>query len=135
MTQELVVVDTSGWICFFARKGFQQLKEAIARLLEENRVAITGPVAVELIQGCRDEAEKRKIEQLLEGLHWLSITDDHWQQAAQLAYGLRRKGVTASAIDALIASVVTAYRCSLLHYDRDYAFIAKYSPELKLYHL
>ena len=72
---------------------------------------------------------------ILQGLHWLSITDEHWHQATQLAYSLRRKGVTASAIDALIASVVTAYRCSLLHYDRDYAFIAKYSSGLKLYRL
>lgn len=99
MNHEPVLVDTSGWICFFARKGFPQIKKAVGSLLDENRVAIVGPVVVELIQGCRDEQEKAEVEHALQRLRWLSVQDRHWHLSAQLALNLRRRGVSASAIE------------------------------------
>jgi hypothetical protein len=39
----LVLIDTSGWICFFSRRGYEEIKEQIYILLDENRVAIAGP--------------------------------------------------------------------------------------------
>ncbi len=135
MNYEQVLVDTSGWICFFARKGFPEIKKSVDLLLDENRVAIVGPVVIELIQGCRNEQEKTAVEQSLAGLQWLSVQDQHWHLSAQLAFDLRRKGVTVSAIDALIATIAIDYGCQLLHQDRDYNFMAKHCPKLKLYHL
>jgi hypothetical protein len=130
MNQQLVLVDTSGWICFFARKGFRAIKQSIVTLLDENRVATMGIVVMELIQGCRNIEEKERIESNLHGLHWLTVRDEHWHQASQLAFDLRRKGVTASAMDVLIATVCTAYDCQLLHRDRDYQLIARHTDIL-----
>lgn len=135
MNQEPVLVDTSAWICFFARKGFPQIKKTVGSLLDENRVAVVGPVVIELIQECRNETEKTEVERCLQGLRWLSVQDHHWHLSAQLAFDLRRKGVTVSAIDVLIATITMNYGCRLLHQDRDYDFMAKYCPELKLYKL
>lgn len=59
VTDTIVLIDTSAWICFFARRGYKELKQTISALLDENRVAIAGPVLIELIQGCRTEKEKR----------------------------------------------------------------------------
>jgi len=131
----MVLVDTSGWICFFARLGFLEIKKAVGSLLDENRVAIVGPVVVELIQGCRNETEKNDIERSLQGLLWLSVLDRHWHLSAQLAFDLRRRGITVSAIDALIATMTMDYGCQLLHQDKDYDFIAKQFTKLKLYKL
>ena len=131
----MVLVDTSGWICFFARLGFPEIKKAVGSLLDENRVAVVGPVVVELIQGCRNETEKMDIEQSLQGLLWLSVLDRHWHLSAQLAFDLRRRGVTVSAIDTLIATMAIDYGCQLLHQDQDYDFIAKQFRKLKLYNL
>ncbi|MEK7825127.1 MAG: PIN domain-containing protein [Nitrospirota bacterium] len=133
MRQYLVLVDTSAWICFFARRGFPEIKEAVTRFLDENRVAIAGPVIIELIQGCRDETEKKEMEECLRGLHHLAIMDEHWHQAARLAFDLRRKGVTVSAIDVLIAATAMTYHCLLLHQDQDYDLMVKYYPVLKTY--
>lgn len=135
MTPEKVLVDTSGWICFFARKGFPQIKQALVRLLDANRVAVTGPIFLELIQGCRNEKEKREMERCLQGLHWLAVEDRHWHQAADLAFSLRRKGVTVSAMDALIATIAVTYNCAVLHKDRDYDLITRSGELLKLYTL
>ncbi|HBR16716.1 MAG TPA: hypothetical protein DD725_03765 [Deltaproteobacteria bacterium] len=124
---ELVLIDTSGWICFFSRKGFGDIKKAVADLLDEDRVAISGPVLIELIQGTRNEKEKEDMQSLIKGLRWLAVTDEHWQKAADLAFSMRRKGITTSAIDTIIATLAIEYNCLLLHRDSDYEMIARHS--------
>lgn len=111
--KNLVLIDTSGWICFFAPRGHEDMKNAIAILLDEDRVAIAGSIFVELIQGARDFGEKQNINNYAKGLHWLRITDEHWHKSAGLIFQLRRKGVTSSIIDGLIAALAMDYQCTL----------------------
>lgn len=122
-----VLIDTSGWICFFARRGYEDMKEAISVLLDEDRVAIAGPILVELFQGARDVEEKRNIQDYAKGLHWLQIIDEHWHKSGELIFQLRRKGVTSSIIDVLIAVLAMDYQCALLHKDSDFDHIAQNS--------
>ena len=105
----VVLVDTSAWICFFAHKNFPQIKKWLAALLEQDRVAIIGPIFLELIQGTRNQKERKETESRLKVLHWFRINDNHWQQAADLGFRLRRKGITISAIDAIISVVAINY--------------------------
>ena len=130
---DLVLIDTSGWICFFSRRGFEEIKKTISTLLDEDRAAIAGPILVELIQGTRTVEEKETIKRLLRGIHWLSVTDDHWHKTAEMAFNLRRKGITSSAIDTLIATLAIEYRCILLHKDSHFELIARNSS-LKRYY-
>jgi predicted nucleic acid-binding protein len=125
--RDLVLIDTSGWICFFSRRGFEEIKKTISILLDEDRAAIAGPILLELIQGTRTVDEKETIKRLLRGIHWLSVSDDHWQKAAGMAFDLRRKGITSSAIDTLIAALAIDYRCILLHKDSHFELIARNS--------
>lgn len=134
LSEHIVFVDTSAWICFFARRGYRKLKEAISLLIDENRVATAGPILIELIQGCRDEKEKAELKMALEGLHWISVTHEIWHKAAEMAFRLRRKGVTVSAIDAIIATVAIEYDAFLLHRDKDYDLIARHT-DLKIYNI
>ncbi|MCG8606631.1 PIN domain nuclease [bacterium] len=130
--KHLVLVDTSAWICFFARRGFSDIKQSMTTLLQNDLIAITGPIFLELIQGTRSEKERKETESRLQALHWLSIDDAHWDQAAQLAFRLRRKGITVSAIDAIIAVVALDHSCMLLHCDTDFNMIAEHS-ELRIF--
>ena len=129
---DLVLVDTSAWLCFFSRRGFEDIKKTLSTLLDEDRAAIAGPILVELIQGTRTTEEKETIKKLIRGIHWLSVSDDHWHKAAEMAFALRRKGVTSSAIDTLIAILAIDYRCLLLHKDSHFELIAENSS-LKCY--
>ena len=123
----LVLIDTSGWICFFSRRGYEEIKKRISILLDEDRVAIAGPILIELIQGTRNEEEKEKVNGYVKGLHWLPVTEDHWHQSANFAFKLRRKGITSSTIDVLIATLAMDYQCSLLHEDSDFDQISRHS--------
>jgi predicted nucleic acid-binding protein len=101
------------------------MKGAISVLLDEDRVAMAGPILVELIQGARDIDEKRNIQDYAKGLHWLQTTDEHWRKSGELIFQLRRKGVTSSIIDGLIAILAMDYQCTLLHKDSDFDRIAR----------
>jgi predicted nucleic acid-binding protein len=125
--KNLVLIDTSGWICFFARRGYEDIKKIISILLDEDRVAIAGPILVELVQGARDVEEKQNINNYAKGIHWLRVTDEHWYKSAELIFQLRRKGVTSSMIDVLIAVLAMDYQCTLLHKDTDFDHIARNS--------
>ena len=125
--KNLVLADTSAWICFFARKNFPVIKKWMTNLLEEDRIAITGPIFLELIQGTRNQKERVQTESQLKALHWLQINDNHWQKTADLSFKLRRKEITISAIDALISIIAIDYSCELLYYDSDYDLIAENS--------
>lgn len=129
---DLVLVDTSAWICFFSRRGFGELKKDLSILLDEDRAATAGPILVELIQGTRTTEEKETIQSLLRGIRWFPISDDHWHKAAEMAFALRRKGITSSAFDTLIAVLAIDYQCILLHKDSHFDLIARHSS-LKCY--
>lgn len=124
---DLALVDTSAWICFFSRRGFEDLKRNLSTLLDEDRAAIAGPILVELLQGTRTTEEKETVGALVRGIRWLSVSDDHWHKAAEMAFALRRKGITSSAIDTLIAVLAIDYQCILLHKDSHFDLIARHS--------
>lgn len=131
---DLVLIDTSAWICHFSRRNFQSIKQAVSYLLDENRAAITGPVITELIQGCRTNKEKQLLEDMMSGIHYLPVKDKHWHKTADLSFDLRRKEITVATIDALIGTVAMEYGCRLLHNDTDFDLIAKYE-KLMIYNL
>ena len=130
----LVLVDTSAWICFFARRGYPDIKEALSLLLEEDRAAIAGPIMIEIVQGARTAEEKEDIKKWIKGIHWLSVTDTICNNAAEMAFALRRKGITTSAIDTLIGALAIEYDCSLLHRDSHFDLMAHHC-ELQCYSL
>jgi predicted nucleic acid-binding protein len=125
--KKLVLIDTSIWIGFFSKTGYPQIKEHLKRLLDNNVVATAGPIVLELLQGCRSPKERRILREQLEGIHWLATEDQHWFLAGEMANDLRQKGITVSAIDALIATLAQAYRCQLMNLDQDYEHIAKHT--------
>lgn len=92
------------------------------------------PIVLELLQGCRSVKERRTLREHLEGLHWLVTEDQHWFQAGEMANDLRQKGVTVSAMDALIATLAQTYSCQLMHLDQDYEHIAKHT-DLSLFQI
>ena len=130
----LVLVDTSAWIGFFRNRGSPEIKDQVGKLIEDDLAAAAGPIALELIQGCRSRAERQELEERLQALHWLETEERHWYMAGRTAFSLRRTGITVSAIDALIATLAESYGCVLLHQDSDFEHIARHTA-LRLFAL
>lgn len=126
----MILVDTSAWIDFFRGKG--PLASVVEVLLDENHVAVCGPVRAELRRGIRNRLEREKVLSLLEGCSDLSQPDDLWNEAGDLGALLGAKGATVKTLDLLIATYALAHDATLLTRDSDFRTMHRLGIPLRL---
>jgi len=128
----MILVDTSVLIDYL--RGTQTEKASyLKRLIEdEEPLGISSYTYQEILQGARDSAEFNKLDKYLSALRIYSIKGTKsFRDAAQLSFGLRRKGKTVrSSIDVLIALTAIQNKLWLLHDDRDFETIKEYDKRL-----
>ena len=122
----MILVDTSVWIEVFRREAPLDL-EAHADFEE---VVTCLPVVQEVLQGFRDEAAFRRAEAAMLSLPIVDspLPADVYLAAAALYRTGRSTGHTVrSSIDCLIAASALRHDLEVLHRDRDFAAIARFS--------
>jgi hypothetical protein len=125
-----ILIDTSAWIASFKKAGDPQLKDFLKSSILSG-MAVTSPIIIlELLQGCRTVKEKDALKIKLESLDILSITQSVWEQAYDIAFSLRRKGVTIPTADLITAAAAIENKCMILHHDEHYEMIARRYPTL-----
>lgn len=129
MPNDLYLVDTSVWLEVLPeRPGNEALRNRVDALLAADQVAVTGIVRLELLGGARTQAEWTRLSGLLFALRSLFVDQRHWDDAAQMAFQLRRAGVTVPATDLLIAAVAARAHAVVLHRDRHFDLMADHLP-------
>jgi|AntAceMinimDraft_16_1070373.scaffolds.fasta_scaffold53532_2 predicted nucleic acid-binding protein len=123
-----VLVDSSVWIHYFRRSGGRRAKETLKEALMGGRVATCWVVKAELLVGTRNEANFRKLDDLLRGLTDVPIDASVWHKAAQIGAKLRRRGVTLPLPDLLIAQAAMQAEIELWHADNHFEEIGKIVP-------
>jgi len=121
-----LLVDTSAWIVSFRKTGNEKLKKSLIAALDSLSVATTNIIILELLQGCRNKNEYDAMTSRLNALETFPVSSDVWSLAYNTGYELRRKGITVSTVDIIIAAVAKTYNCSLLHHDKHFRPIAKH---------
>ena len=128
----MIVVDTSAWVDFFQGRT-TTVASRLERLIEvQADVAITETILMEVLAGATGEALARIRAELIARpiLRLEGLAD--FEEAAQIYRTCRSAGHTLrSQLDCLIAVPVIRHGASLLHNDRDFETIARYST-LKL---
>ena len=127
MTRDGVIADTSVLVSFF--RGKREYVEEVTRLLQENRLVITGLVIAELLQGMKGIKEEEKISDLLTGISTRELTTDLWIKAGEMSLSLRRKGINLPLTDIAIATLAIEYQFSLFTLDKHFDQI----PGVKIY--
>lgn len=128
------LVDTSVWSQALRREHHREteaVKKLEILLKEGERVFVAGVILQEILQGIRKLDQFRQIQESLSFFPILETTREDHVYAAELHNLCRAKGVQASTIDFLIASLAIRNECLLLTSDHDFQYIAKYS-DLKL---
>jgi len=74
MSERLVLIDSSAWIVYLNGRN-PAYARSIGELLEDHRVGVNPVVRIELLTGARDERQYAQLEDALEGLHSLELTD------------------------------------------------------------
>ncbi len=82
-TADWVLVDTGVWSAFFSKPGSRE-KRALDALLDEDRVALTGPVLAEVLRGFRRSEQADWVASRLRLAHYLEPTWEDWRNAAAL---------------------------------------------------
>jgi len=118
-----VLIDTSAWIDFFRKKG--PTFSAVAKLLEERRICSAGLIVAELMQGVKSEKELSVIREFSSVFDFFPETLQTWEQAGELSFAMRKKGVTIGLSDCYIAILAHDNDVLLLTLDAHFKLIQK----------
>jgi hypothetical protein len=127
MPNKFFLIDTSAWILALRKSFAPALKERIDHVLRDDEVFITGLIVLELLGGVKTELEYKRLKIRLEALDSIGTDDALWQNACELAFHLRRKGVTVPHTDILIAACAIHAKATLIHADKHFDSIARHS--------
>lgn len=120
------LADTSAWT---NRQKHPQAAEEFARQLRAGQIATCEMVRLELLWTARDAADFVSLEEELEALERVPITQRAWDRAVGIFGELAACGPLhhrqISIPDALIAAAAEEAGLRLLHYDRDFELIAR----------
>lgn len=124
----MVLVDTTVWIDFFADRNEPHVA-ALQEFIEIGEdLCLCGIILTEVLQGIRSDEDYIRTKKYLGELIFLPMRQATFIRAAEVYRSLRKRGVTIrKPVDCMIASVAIEHNIPLLHNDRDFGRIAKYS--------
>lgn len=128
MKTKLVILDTSVWILALRQQAKDEIRQQISHILENMTVAINPLIKLELLGGARTINEFERLKSRLNGLVNFPFTETIWQQAANLSFSLRRKGLTVPYTDILICQTALSYKAVLYHVDYHFDLVAQHEP-------
>jgi predicted nucleic acid-binding protein len=117
MPNNLFLVDTSAWILALRKDFLPGVKDRIAYLLKENAIITAGMIKLELLGGTKEEKEFQRLKIRLEALETVATNTSLWEKAYDLAFSLRRKGITVPYTDILIAASALMVDATIVHAD------------------
>ena len=125
----MILVDTTVWIDLFGGKDSsctRKLKDAIEG---EEDLCTCGLILTEVLQGIRNDDDFSRTLSILQDLIYLPMSQETFLKAAEIYRACRKKGVTIRKTnDCIIAAVCIDNTAFILHNDRDFSVISKYSP-------
>jgi predicted nucleic acid-binding protein len=125
---DLVLVDTLVWSAFFSKPASPE-KRAVDLLLDEDRVALIGPILAEVLRGFRRTEEADWVASRLRLAHYLEPSWEDWRAAAALGRQVASKGHDVPLTDLVIAALATRVQAFVFTSDPHFDLI----PGLKRY--
>jgi predicted nucleic acid-binding protein len=124
----LVLVDTGVWSAFFSKPSSNE-RRAVGTLLDEDRVALTGPVLAEVLRGFRRAEQADWVTSRLRLAHYLEPIWHDWRNAAVLGRELAAKGHNLPLTDLVVAALSRRVQVFIFTLDPHFDVI----PGLKRY--
>jgi predicted nucleic acid-binding protein len=115
-----------------ARLHLPAVREALEPLMVRALVGICGVTELEMLYSARNIQERvRMKEQLEASLDQIDIPGDIWEQAAEIQEALTEQAQhrSASIPDLIVAATARARGLEVLHYDRNFETIARYTEQ------
>jgi len=124
-----VVVDTVVWSLALTRtRPTAQVRQALASLIEDQRVLLLGPIRQELLSGYSDKSSFDRLRERLDYFENEPILDEDYILAAEFHNVCRRKGIQGSHTDFLICSCASRLNAEIYTKDNDFEHYAGVLP-------
>jgi predicted nucleic acid-binding protein len=125
-----VLVDTCVWSLAFKNKDSRNKKLILEleTLIDENRVAIIGPIKQEILSAYKNEDKFKTIMQHLAYFPNMNLIDTDYEIAARFHNICRGKGIQGGHIDFLICSIAARTNSFIYTLDKDFSRYKKYLP-------
>ena len=112
-----LLVDSSVWIAASDSRNKECFE--LKKLIKNNAaISIIRPIQVEVCQGARSDEIFHQLWEYFLGMHILEVTDRHWGMSAWNYFKCRRKGITLTTLDSLIATISKEYQIPLWTLDK-----------------
>lgn len=125
-----MIIDSSAWIEFFQRTGSAVADAVRAAIADSSqRLMTTDIIRLEILAGADDERLRKRMNSLLTGCEDLAqIPRADVDDAVGLFQACRSRGETVRAPnDCLIAAIAIRVGVPVLHADRDFDVLARYT--------
>ncbi len=117
-----ILVDSSVWIAAASPKNAECLE--LQRLIRSQElICVALPIQVEVCQGARSEREFLRLWDSFLGFQFLELTESLWRLCAQNFFQCRKKGITVTTIDCLLATLAKEHGVKLWSLDKVFAAI------------
>ncbi len=125
----MILVDSSAWVEYLRATGSQAHLRVRTALEDNEELACTDVVVMEILAGARDDGDRDRLRRLLFGRTLLAVEGpSDYERAAELYRACRRHGETPRKLtDCLIAAVAIRNQAQLLHADADFDVIARHT--------
>ncbi len=125
-----VLVDTCIWSLALRSKTPKEktTAEILARLIDENRAKMIGPIRQEVLSGYSDKASYEKLRSKLLYFPNEQIIDSDYEAAAEYSNICRAKGIQGSHIDFLICAVAIRLKLKIYTTDKDFQNYSRHLP-------
>jgi len=126
-----VLVDTSVWSLAFRRRTTQlnpdetEVAAELSELIREGRARIIGLIRQELLSGIASATQYERLRVALGAFPDEPVTTADHEAAAKAANACRAKGISASLVDILIATVSLERAWSVFTTDPDFQSISR----------
>jgi predicted nucleic acid-binding protein len=115
-----------------ARLHLPAVREELEPLIARALVGICGVTELEMLYSARNIQERARMKEQLEAsLDRVEIPDDIWEQAAEIQEALAGQAQhrSASIPDLIVAATARASGLEVLHYDREFDTIARFTEQ------
>jgi predicted nucleic acid-binding protein len=115
-----------------ARLHEPAVREELEPLMIRALVGICGVTELEMLYSARNIQERARMKEQLEAsMDQVDIPGNIWEQAAEIQEALTEQAQhrSASIPDLIVAATAGAHGLEILHYDRDFETIARYTGQ------
>jgi len=120
----VILVDSSSWIHFLRPSGDPEVRARVEDALRQGEACWCPLVRLELWNGAAGDRDRKILRDFEAVLPELSIDDDVWTSAYELARRARSSGVSVPATDILIAACARRHGADLETADADFERLA-----------